>query len=100
MSELEMLRKQLAETQKQLVAEQDMLEYERNKYERLLARQGKGLAKELMSRIYLDLEALRDIAQNITEPDKTRVLRRIRRIAEYCEEFGEDTIRMFEAKEE
>lgn len=67
---------------------EDMLEYERNKYERLLKSQGSGIAKELQDTIKLELLAIRDIAEYVPEDDKRRILRRLDRIDKYLEEFG------------
>ena len=68
-------------------AAEDMLDYEKNKFEKLIVRQAAGAAARISKSISLDLVGLRDIAKNLEETSQKRVLRRVDRIEQYLQEF-------------
>lgn len=80
--------KSIAELENELKLTQNMLEYERNKYERILSTQGKGIVQDLKSTIDLELIALRELAEYMPEEHKHRVLRRLDRIDMHLTEFA------------
>lgn len=67
---------------------EDLLAFERNKYERLLREQGAGIAEEIADTIELELIAIEDIAQHINPDDTARITRRVKRIREFLREYG------------
>lgn len=80
-----------AELRKALKQADGMMEYTENKYKRLFARQGLGYAKEIRDTINLELLDLRDLCENLSDRDRARFVRRIDRIDEYLEEFGQES---------
>ena len=70
------------------VAAESMLEYEKNKFEKLLKSQKSGLVDQLTADIALELQALRELVEYLEPDDQKRFRRRLDRIDGYLEEFG------------
>ena len=68
---------------------ENMMAYEKNKYERLLSSQRSALVEDLLSFIGLELQAIHDIAEHVPEDDKRRIMRRLHRITGYLAIFAE-----------
>lgn len=66
---------------------ENRLEYERNKYERIIRDQERGICEALGKDLQLELSALRDIAEHVNEDDRRRIIRRLNRIEERLHEF-------------
>ena len=66
---------------------ENRLEYERNKYERIIRDQERGICEALEKDLQLELSALRDIAEHVNEDDRRRIIRRLNRIEERLHEF-------------
>ena len=69
-------------------AAESMLEYEKNKFEKLLKSQKSGLVDQLTADIALELQALRELVEYLEPDDQKRFRRRLDRIDGYLEEFG------------
>lgn len=69
-------------------AAENMLAYEKNKFETQLRSQEVGLADQLSADIDLELQALRDLVEYLDEPDQKRFRRRLDRIDRFLREFG------------
>lgn len=72
----------------ELMAAEDMLEFERNKFEKLLITQEADIAERISTSISLELQAIRDLACYLGEDDRKRFNRRLDRIDRYLSEFG------------
>lgn len=79
------LEKQVAELKAEVEYGRNYLEYERNKYERLLEMEEHGIVADLNQKLKLELDALRDIASYVPDDDQKRILRRLGRIDEILE---------------
>ena len=66
---------------------EDMLDYERNKYERLLVQADSDIAEKIRHWIGLELEGIRDVAAHVPENDSRRIIRRLDRIERYLSEI-------------
>lgn len=66
---------------------ENRLEYERNKYKRIIRDQERGICEALEKDLQLELSALRDIAEHVNEDDRRRIVRRLNRIEERLHEF-------------
>lgn len=82
------LTKQAAQYESERNAAENMLAYEKNKFERQLQSQADGLKAELLIDIGLEMQALRELAEYLSEDDRRRFLRRFDRIDQYLQEFG------------
>ena len=69
-------------------AAESMLEYEKNKFVKLLQSQKSGLADQLTADIALELQALRELVEYLESDDQKRFRRRLDRIDGYLQEFG------------
>ncbi len=69
-------------------AAESMLEYEKNKFAKLLQSQKSGLADQLTADIALELQALRELVEYLEPDDQKRFRRRLDRIDGYLQEFG------------
>ena len=79
---------ELSEVKQDLAHAEGMLEFERNKYEKILQAQGSALAKKLKQDISLEVLALRDMTEGLSDLNNRRFTRRLNRIDEYLDEFG------------
>lgn len=90
-ADLATTRAELAEVKDALAHEEAMREFDANRYEKILCRQGRGYAKKLSTIVELEMLAIRDIAQAFDEVNRRRVIRRLDCVAEYLREFtGEE----------
>ena len=71
-------------------AAENMLEYEKNKFAKLLQSQKSGLADQLTADIALELQALRELVEHLEPGEQNKINRRLNRIDEYLREFGGD----------
>lgn len=69
-------------------AAESMLEYEKNKFEKLLQSQKSGLVDQLTADIALELKALKELVEYLEPDDQKRFRRRLERIDGYLLEFG------------
>lgn len=69
-------------------AAENMLDYEKNKYEKQLDAQGADLAAQLMYDIGLEVEAIRGLVDRLDPNNQRRFLRRLDRMEQYLREFG------------
>lgn len=69
-------------------AAENMLGYEKNKFEKQLQSQEAGLAGQISADISLELQALRELVEYLGEDDQRRFRRRLDRIDRYLQEFG------------
>ena len=67
---------------------ENLLEFEKNKFEKQLESQEAGVADHLSSEIGLELLALRDLVEHLAEDEQKRFRRRLDRIDRYLSEFG------------
>lgn len=68
------------ELQAALEQSEGMLEFERNKYARLLAEQEQGIREDIHDRIALELQAIFDLCDYLPGEDARRIRRRLERI--------------------
>ena len=85
---VETLQLEVQQAKEERTAAENMLDYERNKFEKLIATQEAGAAAQISEDISLELIALREIAENMEAVDQKRILRRVDRIERYLKEFG------------
>lgn len=83
-----LLRDQAQQLSEERDAAENMLAYEKNKFERQLRSQEMGLADQLASDIGLELQAMRDLVEYLDESDQKRFRRRLDRIDRYLQGFG------------
>lgn len=83
-----LLRNQAQQLSEERDAAENMLAYEKNKFERQLRSQEMGLADQLASDIGLELQAMRDLVEYLDESDQKRFRRRLDRIDRYLQGFG------------
>lgn len=67
---------------------EDMLEYERNKFQRQMETKEAGLADQLSEDLSLEIQAIRETVEYIDEDNQRRILRRLQRIDKILHEFG------------
>lgn len=87
-AQIKILKNQVQAFQIERDAAENMLDYEKNKYEKQLDAQGADLAEQLTYDIGLELEALRDLVNHLDSNNQRRFLRRLDRIDCYLREFG------------
>ena len=61
-------------------AAENMLEYERHKYQRQLSAQESGIIEHFLNAVGLELQAIYDLTEYLEESDKRRIRRRLNRI--------------------
>ncbi len=88
LEEVKALTAKNLELQKELATSENLLEFERNKYENLLRTQEADIAERISSGISLELQAIRDLVCYLEEDDRRRFNRRLARIDRYLSEFG------------
>lgn len=71
-------------------AAENMLDFEKNKFEKQLETQEAGLAEQITADIALELQAIRDLVEYLEPDDQKRFRRRLDRIDRYLQEFGGD----------
>lgn len=76
-----------AELRKQVQAERDYLDYEKNKYQNFIDELGDDIASKILDTITLELNALDELAERMPENFARRVFRRVKRIRDYLAEF-------------
>ena len=76
-----------AELRKQVQAERDYLDYEKNKYQNFIDELGDDIASKILDTITLELNALDELAERMPENCARRVSRRVKRIRDYLAEF-------------
>ena len=76
-----------AELRKQVQAERDYLDYEKNKYQNFIDELGDDIASKILDTITLELDALDELAERMPENFSHRVSRRVSRIRDYLTEF-------------
>ena len=86
--EIGTLRDQAQQLSEERDAAENMLDYEKNKYEKQLDAQGADLAEQLMYDIGLELEAIRGLVDRLDQNNQRRFLRRLDRMEQYLREFG------------
>ena len=67
---------------------ENMLSFERNKFQRLMETREAGIAEELSDRLKLELQAIGEIAEYLGDDDKRRIQRRLQRIDKILSAFG------------
>ena len=87
-AQMEVLKSQAQAFQAERDAAENMLDYEKNKYEKQLDAQGADLAEQLYYDIGLELEALRELVDHLDLNNQRRFLRRLDRMDRYLREFG------------
>ena len=75
------------ELRKQVQAERDYLDYEKNKYQNFIDELGDDIASKILDTITLELDALDELAKRMPENFSHRVSRRVNRIRDYLTEF-------------
>ena len=86
------MQRKIRYLEKQYIAATNMLEYERNKFQRLLEMKEAGIAEELSENLSLELQAIYDIAEYVDDDNKRRIVRRLNRINDILDRFvnGDD----------
>lgn len=79
--------KLVAELQQELEHSENMRSFDRNMYQKLLAEQWSGIAQTMYDSIHLELEAMHDLTEYLSEDDKRRFVRRLNRIEAYLQDF-------------
>ncbi len=69
-------------------AAENRLEYERNRFERIMAGKDAAIAAALGKKLELELDALREIADHVDEAERRRMLRRLQRIDDIVGRFA------------
>lgn len=87
-AQIAVLKDQAKAFQAERDAAENMLDYEKNKYEKQLDAQGADLAEQLSYDIGLELEALRELVDRLEPNNQRRFLRRLDRMEQYLREFG------------
>lgn len=82
------LTAQIEQLQAEKEAAENMLDFEKNKFEKQLESQEAGVADQLSSDIGLELLALRELVEYLPEDQQKRFRRRLDRIDRYLHEFG------------
>jgi regulator of replication initiation timing len=82
------LRAEIQQLTEERNAAENMLDFERNKYELQLKTRSSGLAKQLTYEIGLELETLRDLVEGLDSNNQRRFGRRLNSIEQYLREFG------------
>lgn len=82
------LEKENARYKQEINDAENMLAYERNKFERQLQEKEAGIAEQLSNAISLEIQALREIIEYIEEDDRRRIQRRLLRIGDILKEFA------------
>ena len=59
---------------------ENMLEYERNKFEKQMRDKEAGIIEELYDKLELELLAIKETAEYIDDDNKRRIMRRLQRI--------------------
>lgn len=82
------LRSEIQQLTEERNAAENMLDFEKNKYELQLKTRSSGLAKQLTYEIGLELETLRDLVEGLDSNNQRRFGRRLDSIEQYLREFG------------
>ena len=82
------LRTEIQQLTEERNAAENMLDFEKNKYELQLKTRSSGLAKQLTYEIGLELETLRDLVEGLDPNNQRRFGRRLDSIEQYLREFG------------
>ena len=85
---IDVLRNQAQQLSEERDAAENMLAYEKNKFEKQLKTQETGIADQLAADIGLELQAMRDLVEYLDESDQKRFRRRLDRIDRYLQGFG------------
>lgn len=83
-----LLRTDIQQLSEERDAAENMLDFEKNKFEKQLETQEAGLAEQMTADIALELQAIRDLVEYLDPDDQKRFRRRLDRIDRYLQEFG------------
>ena len=87
-AELEKVQAECASTKEELVRKDNLVKFEKNKYEQQFIGKEKNLMAEVESVIGLEIEGIEGIANRLPDKERERILRYIRRIKERITELG------------
>ena len=82
------LEKECAQLKKDLKAAENMLEFERNRFQLQMKLKETGLANLLSRKIGLEIQAIRETAEYVDEDNQRRLYRRLDRIDNILKNFG------------
>lgn len=85
---IEALKKNNEQLADERDATENMLEYEKTKFKKIIQTREAGIAEQISNDIGLELLAMRDLVEYLEEDDKQRFRRRLDRIDRYLQEFG------------
>jgi len=85
---IEELEAECARLRKSLKAAEDLLEFERNRFQRQMKSKEAGLAKLLSKKIGLEIQAIRETAEYVDADNQRRLYRRLVRIDDILRNFG------------
>lgn len=87
-SEIEKLQVECTTTKEELVLKDNMVKFEKNKFEQQFIGKEKNLMAEVENVIGLEIEGIEGIANRLPDKERERILRYIRRIKERITELG------------
>ena len=85
------LEAECAQLRKEREASENMLEFEKNRFQRQMQSKDAGLAKQLSKKIELEIQAIRETAEYVDEDNQRRLYRRLGRIDDILKNFGGST---------
>lgn len=68
---------------------ENMLEYERNKFARIMQSRESGIAEQIADDIELELNAIAETAEFLEDLNKRRILKRVKQIHEILSDYHE-----------
>lgn len=86
--QIEELEEECAQLKKDREAADNMLEFEKNRFQRQMQSKDAGLAKQLSKKIELEIQAIRETAEYVDEDNQRRLYRRLGRIDDILRNFG------------
>ena len=87
-SQLSAAKEQCEKLSKELVLSENMLQFEKNRYEQQFVSKEKNLMSEVESIIGLEIEGIESVAAHLPEKEQARIMRYVRRIRDRITALG------------
>ena len=86
--QIEQLSQENIQLKQNNISAENMMEFERNKYERQMMLKEQGIARHLSKKLNLELQSIRESIKYIGEDDRLRIARRLDRIDKILQGLG------------
>ena len=84
------MNKEIENLKEKLVSTENLLKYEKNKYEQQYVTKASSLLDELEEHIGIELQGIEDVAERLPDREREKILRKIKKIRDKAGSYGGD----------